>query len=78
MKKFLAREFLWLVLATVLAVPLGFLFLHFLDLATDPQEYSEQEEFFFIQLYIIGVILSFIGIYLARLVVVAYRIITAK
>lgn len=77
MKKVLAREFLWLLFAIVAAVPLGFVFLHFLAASPESQNYTEEEMTFLSGLYLLGVILSFVGIYLIRLIVASLRVLTA-
>lgn len=75
MKKTIAREFLWFVFAAALAFPLGLVFLHFLDSAPVGEQYSNREEIFLTQLYFVGVVLSFIGVYLVRLIVVSLKIV---
>lgn len=78
MKKVIAREFLWLLFAVVLAFPLGFVFLHILEVSTNSERYpSLEEQTFVVQLYFLGVILSFIGVYLVRLIVAALRTVVA-
>ena len=76
MKKALAKEFLWLVFAVVMAIPLGFLFLYFLQVSPEGRTYANEEEEFIVQLYLLGVVLSFIGIYLIRMIVGSLRAIT--
>jgi hypothetical protein len=76
MKKFFAKEFLWLILTIVLAIPLGFVFLHFLELSPQGQQYNYEEEVFLVQLYLIGVLLSFAGIYIIRIMISALKILT--
>lgn len=68
MKKVLAREFLWFIGALILAIPLAFAFLWLLGLTENTTIYTQEEEKFAISLFMLGYILSFIGIYLARIV----------
>ena len=73
MKKLIAQEFLWLLIALVLSVPLAFLFLVCLDLSTGNTDFSETEKIFIIQLFLIGFAISFVGIYLMRFIVAALK-----
>ena len=66
--KILAREFMWFVCAGFLSLPLAFLFLWMLSITTDSEIPSVDEKIFINQLYIIGLIVSFLSIYLLRLV----------
>ena len=68
MKTVLAREFLWFIGALVLSIPLAFLFLWMLGLTTDTTIYTREEEIFATKLFLLGYILSFLGIYLTRIV----------
>jgi len=73
MKKTIAKEFLWFLGSIVLAFLLGFVFLFGLDLTTSGYEPTEEDQIFVIQFYLLGFLISFIGIYLIRLIVAAMK-----
>ncbi|MGB0929163.1 MAG: hypothetical protein ACPGVB_00205 [Chitinophagales bacterium] len=75
MKKVLAREFLWFIGALVLSIPLAFLFLWMLGLTAETTIYTQDEEVFATKLFFLGYILSFIGIYLTRIVYASIKLI---
>ncbi len=75
MKKVLAREFLWFIGALILSVPLAFAFLWLLGLTAETTVYTREEEKFAMSLFLLGYILSFIGIYLARIIHAAITLI---
>lgn len=78
MKKFFAKEFLWLLLTIVLAVPLSFLWLAGLDIISTNQSFGEDEKVFVIELFLIAYAFSFAGIYLIRFVVGAIKAISLQ
>lgn len=78
MKKFFAKEFLWLLLTIVLAVPIAFLWLASLDIVSSEQSLNEDEKIFVIELFLIAYAFGFIGIYLIRFVVAAIKTLSAK
>lgn len=78
MKKVLAREFLWLVAALVLAIPLGIMFLWLLGLTSKTRLVTNDEKEMVMELYILGFILSFVGIYLIRLITAAIQILVKR
>ncbi|MEM9820740.1 MAG: hypothetical protein AAF985_06695 [Bacteroidota bacterium] len=78
MKKIIAKEFLWFLLTIALAFLLGFVFLFGLDLTTSGHEPTEEDQIFVIQFYLLGFVLSFVGIYLIRLIVVAMKVQVGK
>jgi hypothetical protein len=71
MKKAIAIEFLWFVAAAILAIPFGFAFLWLLNLSSG--KLTEDEQTFMIQLYAIGYVASFIGIYIVRFIIVSLK-----
>lgn len=73
MKKFFAREFLWLLLTLVLAFPLALVFLWLLGFTTETVDLREQEKDYLVTLYMWGYILSVVGVYLVRLIAAAAR-----
>ena len=73
MKVFFAREFLWLLLTIVLAVPLSFIWLTGLDVVADDPSFGEEEKIFVMELFLVAYAVSFLGIYLIRLVVAAIK-----
>lgn len=73
MKKAIAIEFLWFVAAAILAIPFGFAFLWLLNLSSAKTGLTEEEQTFMIQLYAIGYIASFIGIYIVRFIIVSLK-----
>ncbi len=77
MKKFLAREFLWLLLTLILAVPISFLWLAGLDIVSADQSFSEEEEIFVIELFLVAYAFGFVGIYLIRFVIAAIKTLSA-
>ena len=71
MKKAIAIEFLWFVAAAILAIPFGFAFLWLLNQSSG--KLTEDEQTFMIQLYAIGYVASFIGIYIVRFIIVSLK-----
>ncbi|MEO0007349.1 MAG: hypothetical protein RJA20_1545 [Bacteroidota bacterium] len=76
MKKFIAREFLWFLVITLLAAPLALLFLSALDIASKGYSFSLNEKDFIMELFILAYVINFIGLYLVRLIVMAVRVLT--
>lgn len=77
MKKLFAREFLWLLLAIILAVPLSFLWLTGLDIVSADRSFSEDEQIFVIELFLLAYAVSFVGVYIVRFVVGAIKALAA-
>ena len=73
MKKAIAIEFLWFVAAAILAIPFGFAFLWLLNLSSGNTGLTEEEQTFMMQLYAIGYIASFIGIYIVRFIILSLK-----
>jgi hypothetical protein len=78
MKKGFAREFLWLMVALVLAIPLGLVFLWLIGFTSETTVVTDDDRSMLINLYLIGYLLSVIGVYIARFIVVSTRILVAK
>ena len=76
MKAVLLRELFWLVLSTVLSLVLSFVFLELLDLTSSERSLKSIEKVFSVQLYLIGCFLSFIAIYIVRVIVSAVKMFT--
>lgn len=76
--RFIAREFLWLLLTLVLAIPLALLFLWLLGFTTERADMLEREKDYIFKLYFIGYILSIAGIYLIRLIAGAIRVVAGS
>jgi len=76
MKKFLAREFLWFIIAFVLAFPLGLLFLWIIGFSADTTAVTEDDLNTITRLYILGWILGFIGVYITRFIAGAISVLT--
>jgi hypothetical protein len=73
MKQLIIREILWFFISLVLAVPLGFVFLSFLNLSSAAPTVNELEKLFVMQLLFISFVVAFIAIYVVRLVVYAVK-----
>ena len=71
-----ATEFLFFLAVLILCIPLGLLFLYFLKLTseTDSGYMTDDESVFATELYLVGYIVCFVGIYLIRMIVGAIRI----
>lgn len=78
MKKFLAKEFLWLLLTIVLAVPIAFLWLTGLDIVSTNQVFTEDEKIFVMELFLVAYAFGFVCIYLIRFVVAAIKTISLQ
>lgn len=77
MKKFIAKEFLWLLIALVLAVPIAFLWLAGLDIVSAEQTFSEDEKVFVIELFLLAYAFGVVGVYLVRFVIGAIKTLSA-
>ncbi len=78
MKKIIAREFLWFVAIVVLAALLAYFFLSALDLVAVGDVFTENEKNFIAELYLFAYVLNFVGLYLARLIVLAIQLLSAR
>ena len=78
MKKVIAKEFLWLMINLVLAAPLAFLFLNALHLVAEGDVFTENEQNFIFDLFLLAYVFNVIGLYLLRFVVLAIQVLAAK
>jgi len=69
MKKAILRELMWFVLASVLAVPLSFVFLGLMRLTSADPSMNAVEKVFTAQLFAIGWGVMFLCVYIVRIVV---------
>ncbi len=76
MLKILFREIFWFLLSIILALFFSFIFLEFLDLSSTERGLKPIEKVFSVQLYLIGCLVSFICIYIIRLIVGLIRMLT--
>jgi hypothetical protein len=68
MKTF-AREIAWLMIALVLAIPVGYLFGRLLGLQPEGVQTTSIEEVFEMELFLIGAIIGFVCTYLMRVLI---------
>ncbi len=69
MKDLIIREIFWLIISFLISIVLSFVFLEFLALSSTKPELNSIEKLFTLQLYIIGCVVSFISVYIVRIVV---------
>jgi len=69
MKELILRELFWLVISFLISLVASFLFLEFLAISSSEPELNSLEKLFTLQLYIIGCIVSFISVYVVRVVI---------
>lgn len=69
-KKIISREFLWLLINLVLAIPLTYLFIFYvLDLVVEGAIFTENENNFITEMYVSGYLCTFIGLVLLRIII---------
>ncbi len=78
MKKTIAKEFLWLMINLVLAAPLAFLFLSALNLVAEGDVFTDNEQNFIAELFLLAYVFNVIGLYLLRFVVLAIQVLATK
>ncbi len=78
MKSIILRELFWIILSFVISLILGFIFLEVLELTSTDRSLKRIEKVFSVQLYIIGCIVSFISIYIVRIIFAAIRMFVGK
>lgn len=78
MKSIILRELFWIILSFVISLILGFIFLEVLELTSTDRSLKRIEKVFSVQLYIIGCIVSFISIYIVRIIFAAIRMFVHK
>lgn len=76
MGKVIAREFLWFFLALLACIPLGLVFLWFFAFTGETINLDEIRKNYIFWLYVIGCIVSFLGIYIVRFVAMAFKTLT--
>lgn len=76
MKKFFAKEFIWFIIAFVLAFPLGLLFLWIIGFSADTTAVTNEDINLITRLYILGWILGFVGVYITRFIAAAIKVLT--
>lgn len=74
MKKIIFREIFWLILTIVLSLFVSFIFMELFELSSTDKNLKSIEKIFSVQLYIIGCIVSFICIYIIRVIVATIKI----
>lgn len=74
MKKLIVRELFWFVFSAVISLFLAFIFLLLLNLTAAQPELNSIEKIFTVQLYLIGWIVSFISIYIFRIIIKGVKI----
>ena len=73
MKKVFFREVVWFFIALLFSVPLSFVFLFFLRLTSSGPTLNEVEKVFTFQLFLIGIVVMFICVYVVRLMVLGIK-----
>jgi hypothetical protein len=73
MKKVFFREIVWVFVALLLSVPLSFVFLFFLRLTSSGPTLNEVEKVFTFQLFLLGIVVMFVCIYVVRLIVMGIK-----
>lgn len=73
MKNLIIKEFLFLVVALIVAFSFGFLFLYIVHLEPVGTALSEDEKVLEMDLFVIGCLLGFTGVYLVRLLLWAVK-----
>lgn len=74
MKQFFAKEFLWLVVTLVLALPIAFLWLMGLDVVSADDDFTDDENIFVIELFLLAYAVGVLGIYLLRMIAGAIKV----
>jgi hypothetical protein len=73
MKATIIKELFWLVLSSVISLFLAFIFLAMLSLTSSENTLNSIEKTFTVQLYLIGWFVSFISIYIFRIITIAIK-----
>ena len=76
MKKIILRELFWFIMSFVLSLFLSLIFLEILDLTSTERSMKSIEKIFSVQLYIVGCIVSFVCIYIVRIIIAAIKMFT--
>lgn len=78
MKELIAKELLFFFIALIVAIPVSILFLFVMNLQPAGNDLTAEESMLEIEFLIIGALLGFLGVYLARLTVWAVKTIVPK
>ena len=78
MKKVIFREIFWLIFSAILSLLISFLFIELVDLSSTERQLKSIEKIFSVQLYLIGVIVSFICIYITRVLVYTIKVLISN
>lgn len=73
MKAIFMRELFWFILTIVISLLLSLFFMELVNLSSSSINLKDIEEIFTVQLYIIGCIVSFISIYIIRIIVITVK-----
>jgi len=69
MKNLIVRELFWFVISFLISLIGSFFFLELLVLSSAEPELNSLEKIFTLQLYVIGCFVSFLSVYIVRIVV---------
>ncbi len=73
MKAIFMRELFWFILTIVISLLLSLFFMELVNLSSSSINLKDIEEIFTVQLYIIGCIVSFISIYIIRIIIITVK-----
>lgn len=73
MKNILIRELYWFVVSFILSLFLSFIFVGIYNLTSSERDLNELEMMFTVQIYLIGCLVSFIVVYIVRLIITAIK-----
>jgi len=73
MKNILIRELYWFVVSFILSLFLSFIFVGIYNLTSSDRDLNELEMMFTVQIYLIGCLVSFIIVYIVRLIITAIK-----
>ncbi len=72
------RELFWFILTIVISLLLSLFFMELVNLSSSSVKLKDIEEIFTVQLYIIGCIVSFICIYIIRIIIITVKAFLTK
>ena len=78
MKAIFMRELFWFILTIVISLLLSLFFMELVNLSSSSINLKDIEEIFTVQLYIIGCIVSFICIYIIRIIIITVKAFLTK
>ena len=76
MLKIIAREFIWLIVALIVSLPMAVVFLWFFGYTREVVNMSEIERNWVFWMYLIGYFTSFLGIYIMRFIALSIKTLT--